>query len=79
MDSHDYEFIPYNYVKRIRANSLWIFGQNDINIAVDQSIIDLEAIKETNNITIKKYEGLDHNGVSESDKVINEIIQWILK
>ena len=77
--SHDYEFIPYDFVKRIKAYSLWIFGQNDINIAIDQSMIDLEAIKKTNNITIKKYEGLDHNGVCESDLVVNETIQWIIK
>jgi hypothetical protein len=50
-----------------------------INIAVDQSITDMESIKKTNNITIKKYEGLDHNGVSESEMVINEIVQWIIK
>jgi esterase/lipase len=79
LNSHDYEFMPYDYVKRIRANSLWIFGQNDINISVDQSITDLEAIKKTNNNSIKKYEGLDHNGVSESEMVINEIIQWIIE
>jgi hypothetical protein len=42
-------------------------------------MIDLEAIKKTNNITIKKYEGLDHNGVCESDMVVNEIIQWIIE
>lgn len=78
LDSHDYEFFPYDYVKRIRSESLWIFGQNDINIAVDQSIADLEAIKKTNDITIKKYEGLDHNGVFESEMVINEILQWII-
>jgi len=79
LDSHDYEFIPYDYVKGIRSKSLWIFGQNDINIAVDQTIADLEAIKKTNDITIKKYEGLDHNGVFESELVVNEIIQWIMK
>ena len=78
-NTHDYEFNPYDNVKKIKTPSLWIFGENDLNISVDQTVSDLEAIKNKNKITIKTYKGIDHAGVGESDVVLNDIINWIKK
>ena len=77
MNSHQFEFIPFDYVKRIMIPSIWIFGRNDINISVEQTVSDLETIKNANKITIKTYEGLDHSKVFDSDMVQNDMINWI--
>jgi esterase/lipase len=77
LNTHSFEFNPFDNVKKIMIPSIWIFGANDINVSVDQAVSDLETIKKTNKITIKTYEGLDHSGVFNSELVLNDIINWI--
>ena len=77
LNTHNFEFNPLDNVKKIMIPFIWIFGKNDINVSVDQAVSDLETIKNTNKITIKTYEGLDHSGVFNSELVLNDIINWI--
>jgi esterase/lipase len=77
LNTHSFEFNPFDNVKKIMIPSIWIFGANDINVSVDQAVSDLETIKKTNKITIKTYEGLDHSGAFNSELVLNDIINWI--
>lgn len=77
LNTHNFEFNPFDNVKKIMIPSIWIFGKNDINVSVDQTVSDLETIKNTNKITIKTYEGLDHSGAFNSELVLDDIISWI--
>jgi esterase/lipase len=79
MYSHDFEFNPLGYIKEIKIPSIWIFGGNDINISVEQTVSDLETIKNSNKITIKTYEGLDHSKVFDNEMVQNDLINWMKK
>jgi esterase/lipase len=79
MNTHNFEFNPFDYVKKIKIPSIWIFGKNDINISVKQTVSDLETIKNANKITIKTYEGLDHSRVFDNEMVQNDLINWMKK